>query len=94
MRYPKPLEKTFGKNITPEDDIKDETYDFEAMILEQTGMNIQQYTEATIRYQSGQRVVQSRVWGAIAIEDPEVAKYYEEHIKRKKHCIYYFKGII
>jgi parvulin-like peptidyl-prolyl isomerase len=54
--------------------------EFEAMILKQTGMTLSQYMEATLRYQSGQRVVQSRVWGAIVIDDPEIAKYYEEHI--------------
>lgn len=55
--------------------------EFEEMILEQTGMNLQQYMESTVRMQSGQRVVQSRVWGSIQIEDPEIAKYYEEHIE-------------
>ena len=54
--------------------------EFEKMILEQTGMSLQQYVESTIRFQSGQRVVQSRVWGTIMIDDPEVAKYYEENI--------------
>jgi len=54
--------------------------DFEKMITEQTGMTLAQYIDFTIRFESGQRVVQRDVWGGIQIDDPEVAKYYEEHI--------------
>ncbi|PIE89097.1 MAG: hypothetical protein CR997_13010 [Acidobacteria bacterium] len=54
--------------------------EFEKMLEQQTGMTLQQYIDFTIRFQSGQRVVQREVWGAIIIDDPEVAKYYQEHI--------------
>lgn len=55
----------------------DET--FEQALLEQTGMNIQEYIDYTRRDESARRVIQSYVIGSIEIEDSEISKYFTEN---------------
>ena len=53
--------------------------EFERILMEQTGMTLDEYIDSERRSESAQRVIQSQVVNAIDIEDSEVAKYYTEN---------------
>jgi parvulin-like peptidyl-prolyl isomerase len=56
--------------------------EFEAILLEQTGMTLEEYVDFRKREDSSQMVIQSQVLSKIKIEDSEIAKYYQENIDK------------
>ena len=53
--------------------------EFEEVLLDQTGMTLEEYVDFRKREDSSQMVIQSQVLSKIRIEDSEIAKFYQEN---------------